>query len=229
LGSASAANILSEWHFEGIVLRFDGELPISRLESKARNGEVEAQVALGRLLASGIQGTQDIASAYPWFEMAAGAGAAYAQAWMGDCCRMGLVGPPDPVAADSWYRMAAAQDHVGAQIMLAEALSSSDSSTEVDFYEMFALWLAAATAGNPYAQRNAAQCYLAGRGCEADPTAAARWFEAAADQGDAEAAFQLGDCYVKGLGVEESPETARHWLEKASALGRADAICAPTK
>jgi TPR repeat protein len=136
---------------------------------------------------------------------------------------MGLVGSPDVAASEYWYRSAAAQNHVGAQIMLAETLTSLAPPTAEGWAEIFALWHAAASAGNPLAQRNVAQCYLDGRGCVADPATAARWFQAAAEQGEAEAEYQLGRCYRRGLGVRRNFATARYWLERASAQGHPSA------
>jgi TPR repeat protein len=134
-----------------------------------------------------------------------------------------LAGPRDLESAEVWYRKAAAQNHMGAQLLLAEALTASHPPTEDGLAEIFGLWLAVAAAGNPVAQRNAAQCYLEGRGCEADPIAATRWFRAAADQGDAEAEFQLGRCYRRGRGVRRNSAEGRFWLERASAQGHAGA------
>jgi TPR repeat protein len=215
----SAVNTLTDWHLEGNVIRFECELSVSRLELLARAGNVDAQVALGRLLAAGLKGAPDNVSAKPWFERAAEAGDAFAQAWMGDCCRMGLAGLPDLAAAESWYRRAAAQDHIGAQIMLANILSALAPSAEADLKEIFGLWLAAASTGNSFAQRNVAECYLTGRGCTADSTAAARWLHLAAQQEDAEAEYELARWYKKGLGVSRNAAAARMWLERAYAHG----------
>jgi TPR repeat protein len=184
-------------------------------------------VAVGRLLAAGLEGTPDLHAARPWFEQAAEAGDAYAQAWMGDCCRVGLVGAPDPGASEYWYRRAAGQNHIGAQIMLAETLTEFSPPSEEGLAEIFGLWWEAAAAGNSLAQRKTAECYLEGRGCPEDPVAAAEWFHAAAEQGDAEAAYQLGRCYKTGMGVRRNAATARFWLERASAQGHPDAGAVP--
>jgi TPR repeat protein len=218
LGSLSAASILADWCFEGNISRCE-RLDLARIELQASGGAVEAQVAAGRLRASGLDGNPDHVSARSWFQRAAEAGDAYSQAWMGDCCRMGLVDAPNAVTAESWYREAAAQDHLGAQIMLATLLSAAEARGVAELSEIFNLWLAAAQAGNAFAQRSLAECFASGWGCEVDAAAAVRWFQAAAGQGDAEAQYQLGRCYKKGLGVRKNAATARHWFELASSRG----------
>ena len=208
LGSASAAIVLADWHLEGRAVPFDAEVAMARLEVAANEGDVETQVALGRLLYAGLAGLPDVAGSHAWFARAAEAGHAFAQAWMGDCCRMGLVDAPDAEAAETWYRRAAAQNHAGAVIVLANAMQAAGPSTPDTLAEIFGLWLLAASAGHAVAQRNVAQCYLEGRGCTADPTAATRWFRAAAEQGDAEAEYQLASYYRNGLDVQTNPQAA---------------------
>jgi hypothetical protein len=98
-------------------------------------------------------------------------------------------------------------------------LGDSSDLTEDTLVEIFELWRAAASTGNPLAQRSLAQCYLEGQGCDPDPTEAMEWFAAAAEQGEAEAEYQLGRCYRKGYGVQKDSSKARFWLERASAKG----------
>jgi TPR repeat protein len=134
---------------------------------------------------------------------------------MGDCCRLGLIGPPDPDSAETWYRKAAAQNHTGALVMLAEALSRAETQTEESLAEIFGLWLAAADSGHAMAERKVGICYLLGAGCLADPVAAVQWLSLAAEQEDSEAEYELGLCYRKGLGFKKDQKSARFWIGRA--------------
>lgn len=209
LGSPSAAGVLADWHLNGEVVPFDGNQAVAQLEIAAHEGDVESQVALGRLMYAGVTGMPDVTAAHTWFALAADAGHAFAEAWMGDCCRLGLVATPDPQAAEVWYRRAAAQNHVGAIMVLANALEAEGPAAPDVLAEIFGLWLLAAAAGHPVAQRHVARCYLEGQGRPADPDAAARWFRAAAEQGDAEAQDQLAQCDRKDSEVPSSSGAAQ--------------------
>jgi len=197
----------------------DRQRAMALLEAPAHSGDVRSQVALGRIFADDSEGTADLVTARTWFERAAEAGDPDAQAWMGDCCRHGLTEEANPETAESWYRRAATGGHVGALIVLATALASLQGRTAEQECELFGLWLAAAASGHPRGQREAGRCYLEGKGCAQDATAAARWFQSAVDQGDAEAEYQLGNCYLKGRGVKKDLAAARLLLERAARRG----------
>jgi uncharacterized protein len=161
------------------------------LREAAGDGDQASQRSLGRLYAAGVTGSADLPAARSWYQQAAEAGDPQAQAWMGDCCRQGLVDSPDWGMAEWWYRRAAEQNHTGALMVLAEAMSAAEPHTQEALAGIFGLWLAAASNGNPVAQRQVALCYLQGRGCAEDAVAAVHWLTAAAEQGDAEAEYEL--------------------------------------
>lgn len=58
-----------------------------------------------------------------------------------------------------------------------------------------------------------------GRGVEADPAAAAVWYERAATAGSGEAAFRLGQMYEEGTGVERSQTRAGEFYMQAARRG----------
>jgi len=222
LGSLRAANLIAERHERGEFLPIAPEHTL-QLRQAAEQGDVESQVALGRLMAAGMDGTPNLEAAHSWFSRAAHADHPHAQAWMGDCYRLGLLDSPDPESAEHWYRRAAAQSHIGALLLLAEALSVSQTETPEVHAEIFGLWLAAASAGNAVAQRNVGLCYLSGSGCPIDPRAGVRWIESAAEQDDPIAKYELSECYRKGRGTSMDLDKARYWLDRASENGYADA------
>jgi TPR repeat protein len=124
------------------------------------------------------------------------------------------------LAAEFWYREAAAQNHTGAIVMLAEALSASPLTRD-NLAEIHGLWLAAASSGHAPAQRNVGVCYLEGLGCTADEVAGVRWLLAAAEQDDAVAEKLVGRCLQEGRGLPTDPERARAWLDRAAQHGLA--------
>jgi TPR repeat protein len=176
------------------------------------------------MICAGLAGKPSLEAARSWFSQAANASHLFAQASSGDCCRMGLLDAHNSDFSEALYSTAAARNHIGAVVVLANALRAAEGSTPESLAEIFGLWLVKASAGHAQAQRNVSQSYLSGRGCIADPAAAARWFRAAGEQGDAEAEYQQARCYRKGYGVQKDTQTARFWLERTSAPGHPHAL-----
>ena len=79
---------------------------------------------------------------------------------------------------------------------------------------------AQARAGDPKAQFALAEVYRVGKGVEANPTAALKWYEAAARQGLLAAQYELGRMYELGEGVKEDDARAVEWYRLAAQLGR---------
>jgi TPR repeat protein len=149
------------------------------LERAARSGDAGAQAALGFKLAAGVTGSPDPEAARPWLTQAAEGGDAGAQAWLGDCHRLGLSGVVDHAAAEAWYRRAASQGHIGSIVLLASAIDTIEQPSPEQQAEAFGLWLAAASAGDTFAQSRVARCYRDGRGCEPDLVMALEWMRRA--------------------------------------------------
>lgn len=80
---------------------------------------------------------------------------------------------------------------------------------------------AAASAGNPVAQRNLAGMYDRGHGVHGSDEKAAQWYARAAAAGDAESMYQLGDEYEHGHGVSKSETQAATWYARAANAGHA--------
>ena len=84
-------------------------------------------------------------------------------------------------------------------------------------------YLAAAKAGDAYAQYNLGVCYYNGYGVTQDKSQAVYWYRKAADQGHDMAQFNLGVCYYNGYGVTQDKSQAVYWLKKAADQGNASA------
>jgi hypothetical protein len=79
--------------------------------------------------------------------------------------------------------------------------------------------LAAATAGNPYAQHMMGVMFLQGTGVDQDERSGAGWLQKAAEQGLARAQNDLGTLYAQGRGRRRSLPQARFWFRRAADQG----------
>jgi TPR repeat protein len=80
---------------------------LQTLQTKARQGDTDAQIRLGELYAKGRGVPQDYAQARMWYEKAASQGHPIAQNNLAELHFAGLGGPPDYVRAYMWESLAA--------------------------------------------------------------------------------------------------------------------------
>ncbi|MDH5642211.1 MAG: sel1 repeat family protein [Nitrospira sp.] len=81
---------------------------LETLQTKARQGDADAQIRLGELYSKGRGVPQDHAQARSWFAKAASLGHPIAQNNLAELYFAGLGGPPDYVRAYMWVSLAAA-------------------------------------------------------------------------------------------------------------------------
>lgn len=82
----------------------------------------------------------------------------------------------------------------------------------------------AADDGDPKAMYEIGNRYAEGRGVDADPKEAAKWYERAAELEFAPAQYRLGNLYEKGTGVDRDIAQAMDWYDKAAKQGNASAM-----
>ena len=162
---------------------------IEALQSRARNGDTDAQIQLALRLADGRRGGADYAGAARWLRMAAASGVAEAQYDLGVLTERGLGVKKDDVEAAIQYLGAAAQGFAPAQyrIGLAYAEGRGVSQSYPDAVNWFER---AARQGVHQAQLNLGALYLRGTGVPQDNVAAYAWFRLAEENGDRDAAEQ---------------------------------------
>lgn len=73
--------------------------------------------------------------------------------------------------------------------------------------------------GDPKAQLQLGQMYLAGDGVSQSDQQAAEWVQKAVDQHDIRAEYQLGLLYLEGRGVPQSKKEAFRWVKRAADRG----------
>ncbi len=84
--------------------------------------------------------------------------------------------------------------------------------------------MAAANAGDPFAQFELADRFADGRGTAIDLAEAAVWYEKAATGGIAVAQYRVGSLYERGQGVPLDRTIAKGWYEKAAEEGNVQAM-----
>ncbi len=163
----------------------------------AEQGDVTAQLKMGRLYTFGSFSPQDQAEATKWFTKAAEQGNAEAQCHLGEFYSHGAEGlPQDADKAIALFRKSAEQGSICGQYNLGVDLTHGKGSlsgmSEQDRMSEAAHWYRkAAEQGYVRAQVNLGALYSSGQGVEADILEAVKWYDKAAKQGDPMAFYNL--------------------------------------
>mmetsp|Transcript_25823 Transcript_25823/g.57896 ORF Transcript_25823/g.57896 Transcript_25823/m.57896 type:complete len:348 (-) Transcript_25823:162-1205(-) len=197
------------------------------LRTSAREGDVDAQFELGRMLEDGgVEMEQDEAAAARWFELAASQGdgeAAYRLACMHEEGR-GFVDPDDAKAA-LWYRVAASKGHAEAMYCLATLYLHGEGVEQSD-REAVTLFAAAEKLGHARAAFNLGTMYGQGSGglVKSEVRAVELWTVAASKDDIPEAHFMLAQARERGMGgLAKDPKGALRDFEASLARGFAPA------
>jgi len=191
-----------------------------QLIKSARNGDAEAQLAMGRLYLTGGEGlAANPFAAANWFSRAWKSGRAEAAVYMAE-------GIPPPSGASNVMAMdyvdacqaAAAQGSAIASFHLGELLSAGRGVMQ-DREAALAAFARAAEGGHAAAARRLGEL-LADGGVESDPAIVRRWLEQAAERGDAAAARRMADLLWQERDVAAIP-----WLMPLAEAGEAEAMC----
>ena len=207
-GEAAAQFDLSQRILNGETGSMDGAEALRLCRAAAEQGHVQAQFALGCLLAD-FQGKR--AEAIGWWRKAAEKGDVGSQFNLGNAYRLGNGVERDAAEAAKWYRKAAEQGHPYAQFSLGLALSNGDG-VKKDLAEAIAWYRKSAEGGADKAQFNLGNAYWNGVGAPQDYAEAAKWYRKAAEQGMAAAQLNLAECLLKGYGQPKDIDEACAWL-----------------
>jgi len=156
----------------------------------AKQGDVDAQLALGFMYDHGKGVSENDAEAVKWYRKAADQGLAMAQLNLAIMYYNGYGVSENKAEAVKWYRKAADQGKVGAQYSLGVMYSNGDGVPENDA-EAVKWYRRAAGQGDVDAQSILAFMYVTGEGIPKSPIDAYVWWSMAKTQGDAEAAGNL--------------------------------------
>jgi uncharacterized protein len=185
------------------------------IKASADHGDVEAQLRLASLYATGEGVARDPKKAAAWHRKAAEQGSARGQCLLGLDYADGLGVKKDLAEAVRWLRKAADQGLAGAQYDLGLIYANGDIQGR-SAADAVPLYRKAAEKGLAEAQCVLGHCYLEGAGAPKDIPEGVKWTQKAAEQGNASAQRTLGICYSKGKGVPKDNVQAYKWLNLAA-------------
>lgn len=186
----------------------------------AEQGNMHAQLTLGRIYSSGEGVEQDDELAVHWWLKAAEQGSAEAQNELGAALSDGRGAPQDQVQAMTWFQKAVDQGLAVAQANLG-VLYWSGLGVRRDLQRAVGWYARAAEQGLGWAQFFLGNAYATGRGIRQDTRQAVHWYRRAAEQDYPDAQTALGRLYVldRTRAVRRDYASAVHWLSRAALLG----------
>ncbi|MCP5080879.1 MAG: sel1 repeat family protein [Alphaproteobacteria bacterium] len=188
---------------------------------RAKAGNAEAQLLLGKAYEEGKGVKRDFLAAANWYKLALRQGDVESTYRLARLVHRGggkLAQSPDLAA--QLYRRAAQQGHSGAQNWLGFCYQFGFGLT-LDYARAVNWYRKSAEQGFPAAQNNLGMLYLSGKGVSQDLLKAAQLFRAAVKQRYGWAENNLGGLYEMGWGVRRSPKRAKDLYRSAAAGGNA--------
>ena len=197
----------------------EDQVSVERLQKLAKNGNANAQVALGKIYFDGLlEQKQNHKKAFELFTQAAEQGSPQAMFNLGLCYDGGFGIKKNQAEALRWYNQAAETGLPEAQLSAAIlAERSGDYATALHFLKL------RANAGDTGAMHRVASFLLNGLGGPANPEEAISYLLEAARQGDSRSQVLLADCYQSGIGVERNYHEMFNWLTLAAQDGDPEA------
>lgn len=196
-----------------------GESSRDALKTRAEAGDVQAQVALGKVLQDdGVPA--DKTAATEWYRKAATAGSAEGAWLLGSASMAGAGVTRDVPIAIEWMRKSVSINPNGDRMaVLAVALLSTGGTQEALQWAQ-----KAADKGSSKGMEVLAMARLTGEmGLPKDTAAAEKLMVTAAQKGDADAQVSLGQFYITGLIGRKDTAAGVRWLQTAADSGNAKA------
>lgn len=206
---------------------------VTALESKARSGDLEAQLKLARAYALGDGVAKDSSAAFKWYQQAASRGSATAQTSLGLAYMSGEGIERDKTKAVTLYRMAAKQGDPDALYSLGTAYYNGDG-VDINDATAYGWFLLAQEAGSKNAVeavrraeeelkpetltaglKEIAGNYERGDVLPKNEILATKWWVEAAKRDDEDARIAAANKYLDGKGIAKDFSEARKWCEEA--------------
>jgi TPR repeat protein len=178
----------------------------------AKQGNAEAQIAVGGLYVAGKGVPKDYVEAAKWYRLAAEQGNAQGEEMLGTLYLFGNT--RDYKEAEKWLRLAAKHGDATAFVQLGY-MYNTGSGVPRDQAEALKLYLTAAQKGLPLAQHQVGQMYAKGEGADRDFAEAIKWHRLAAAQGFRESQRCLALAYRDGTGIRRDYAEALKWFRAA--------------
>lgn len=193
---------------------------------KARNGDADAQLALGYHYQAENHADYDLKTARYWFERAAEAGSGEAAARLGILLLDNPQQPEDIELAIASLSSGAEAGIADAQFRLASALATGLALAAPDPRLARVLYERAAAQSHPGAQASLGVYYFQGIEGEQSIERAAQLFRASALQGHPLGQYHMAVLHMSGQGANSDPSQALQWLQQAVAQDLPQAVFA---
>ena len=224
---------------KALLKQLPAGVDLEQLKKAAEEGDVDAQIQLGRIYCEGAEvDRKDRSKAESWFRKAAEQGSRDAEFDLAVMLADDRYGESFRTA-ETIFRKYAEQGDADAQFCLGLLLEQgyedvkygihNDPSRVMKWQQSVHWYQLAAEQGDVRAMRALGMAYsepsdwrvgfMTEKRVEKDFEKAAEWFRKAAEVGDFAAQRNLGYLYLKGKGVKKDKAEARKWLEKAVAQG----------
>lgn len=192
----------------------------------ANQGQTEAMVTAGKMLASGRGAAgPDLPSAVMWFTKASDNGDTEGMFALGECLLFGKGVEKDPKRAIEVLNAASVLNNVRALDLLGNVYRRGvPGLIEPNYSESFRLFSRAAELGFLDAQGNLGVLYINGQGVEKDEKKGAELFREGAEKENPSCMFYYAMCLERGVGVTKNEAEAREWYIKAAKGGDRRAI-----
>ena len=223
----------------------DGQMKraVELLFPSAREGDLESQNAIGRILMSGVDDVpRDLVAAVKWLTLASRGGSTAAK----EVVPALLEQASKDEAAEGRRQAFEAQQYIlnwengkptdvipidpqRVKSMDAETAAHAGAnfhdglSGPVDYVSSFICYLHAAELGHRIVQYNVGIALKAGKGAMPDSDAAYRWFKLSADQGWDQSLLMIGIMHFSGEGAPKNKALALEYLAAAEAAGNTSA------
>jgi TPR repeat protein len=195
------------------------ELSISELRAKASSGEVDAMVALGKIiLKDKALLAQNAEDAKYWLTRASDLGDGRAMSSLGSAYALGLIGPADPQEASKWMKKAIAAGNKEALFNMGASyglglLGPVDVQKAKEYYEK------AIKFRDVSAMYNLALLYSEGEFGEENRVKSRPLLQQAVDGGDVDAMELLARYHSDGIAGPQDREEALRLYTQAAELG----------
>ena len=200
-----------------------GELNLTELVSKAKQGDAKSQLALGLYYADATGAEQNYDLGFHWVRKAAEQNLPAAQFELAKFYITGSGTEKSIEQSMIWLNKAAEQGLAEAQIALGKQYTSRKKN--IQNYTAAHLWLNKAAAQNSAeAMELLALMSVRGQGIEQSYHQAAQWLRQAVDNGSLDAAYNLAYFYIDGTGVEQSTDTGESLFKQAAIQGHSFSI-----
>ncbi len=185
----------------------------------AQGGDVEAQLALARMLQLGVGTPQDTAQSMVWVRKSAEGGYAPAQSALGLAYTVGGKVPIDRVQGEYWLRKGVAQGDELAQTILALEFINGESRAEEQALAI--TWLKAAALEQHFvpAYNALGEHLMRAATDEQQRGEAYTWYQRSAREKQPAGMRNLARAHELGLGVAQSDKWALVWYERAAWSG----------